>query len=891
MGNVWPYWDQSDLKSLVQYVTRAAIAPAGLQPPAGVVYNTPDTAAGRSIVGALYDSVRDRKITYGHEEWSPGLLQPVRPAQEMLQSKGTCVDIAVAFAAMCWEAQLRPLLALGGPDNARHVLVVVDLTATRNDSPLRPGHPLHPAANDPDLLTIQTLDRLPDHLLAVDITQATLQRAKPFQEALLIGERWVQDFGNDVHLVDVKYCRERELAGGAELPAPDPDWAPPIHTRMEPPAGRFTDYPSRGRARQELGAASGVIVLHGDSGMGKSLLAFHGKAATAVHGYGWMLTAADPRTLTTELAQAEFSETTEADGDTLFDRTIYKDKALLRLRTTRAPWVVVLDNADGDPSDQQRLIPLPGPGQTLVITTTNPLWLQGSAQDQDEDSVGDQPPQMDVPKYIHPAWAQGQPVLLVEVTHLAADEVDPRIPAWAATALAGNPQLLSTVSRALDSGGDLGGQRAITGPQLAWQTAIAALTADGCRDAARLFGWLPAAPVTPEQLAATGVIDALDVIRHLDRVGLVTADGDGNAQMHRLLRARALSDSRSSGDHVTAVLQAEGLWQWLVGGVDAELMQAYQTALNLAGSGRAWLSLARLHEYRGDVPEAGRLFDKALQHGGLTAVEQADCLQGKARRVKDSKDPSNDALIEARGWVAEIPEILDTSQPDQALRYQRARAIDGILLQKLANKNPDIALRQAGLLEARTIFEESLKERERLLAQLDDSLSDDYDRGLYNVAAVDMDLGKVTSGTESEGYFTKARDEYDQVLSARQSRWGDLSIPHIASCVAGLGMVDYNRVLRQIELSDTVDGAAAETLTAHLRDSTQETGLALVMRNQFEGTLDSGDDSQKSLDFLIKVLLMRKALAADARNPGSGRSASAVEKSMHAFWNEWSKLS
>ena len=45
-----------------------------------------------------------------------------------------------------------------------------------------------------------------------------------------------------------------------------------------------------------------------------------------------------------------------------------------RLAAATRPWVIVVDNADGEPGRIADLVPRSGPGQLVIITSTNQDW-------------------------------------------------------------------------------------------------------------------------------------------------------------------------------------------------------------------------------------------------------------------------------------------------------------------------------------------------------------------------------------------------------------------------------------------------------------------------------------------------------------------------------------
>ena len=119
-----------------------------------------------------------------------------------------------------------------------------------------------------------------------------------FEQSCLRGAARLADRGyQQVSLIDVITCRER--LGEAPLPSQRPAIYPSL-----PPMPPFTDYSSRKDTADRLRGASGTVVLLGQSGTGKSMLA-HLVAATVDHGCGWFLDASSQQALTVALASQE----------------------------------------------------------------------------------------------------------------------------------------------------------------------------------------------------------------------------------------------------------------------------------------------------------------------------------------------------------------------------------------------------------------------------------------------------------------------------------------------------------------------------------------------------------------------------------------------------------
>ena len=419
MGNDWPDWPfyrhdvdgavaLDALADLARYVdqTRAlGLIPADCHSP------WRGQKAGAARVAQLYDALRDRRIVYASEAWNPTLLdadeklvyQRIRGPAETIQGPATCLDLALLYAGFALAADLRPLIGIRTYPMP-HALVAIDLSqplsgrraANVPDAP--PGF-----IADPDMQEIYRLApdgrvrELSDWLI-VNVFR-TARRRKPLGVLEPVGEEsgaaekkgsWTlregQERGHEWIMVDV----DRVRAKRTPYPPPTGRAVPAIHGYL-PALPAFTDYPTRRPLLAELHQAAAdqrpvTIVLYGESGLGKSMLA-HRVALAADHGCGWFLNATDQKALTRALAEAERQEQSLRDeqanpaagtekADTGEDRA-FAAAALNRLREADQPWVVVLDNCDGPPDTRglQELIPVPArPGQVVIITTTHRGW-------------------------------------------------------------------------------------------------------------------------------------------------------------------------------------------------------------------------------------------------------------------------------------------------------------------------------------------------------------------------------------------------------------------------------------------------------------------------------------------------------------------------------------
>lgn len=157
----WPDWKVGDLPSLARYVSVPALDETGLPVPDRYTAADPDWANGQDIARSIYDSILGLGLKYMHEPWrlkSFGFqefqpMQRVRyPAWLWRDSGGTCLDLAILYAAALKRAQIRPYIAILYPaelaDPVRgefegHAFVIADLRAPLSDQHWAPVHRRH----------------------------------------------------------------------------------------------------------------------------------------------------------------------------------------------------------------------------------------------------------------------------------------------------------------------------------------------------------------------------------------------------------------------------------------------------------------------------------------------------------------------------------------------------------------------------------------------------------------------------------------------------------------------------------------------------------------------------------------------------------------------------
>jgi hypothetical protein len=891
----WPDWDSRDLLGLVKYVSKPALD-IGAFGPSGR-YNSPDPGAARALAADLFDVVARRRIPYGLSPWTAGELQRIRPSAEISHSEGTCLDLAVLYASMCWSVQLRPLIAVGGQDGL-HAIVIIDLTQPLGMCryPLPPPFEEMDGLHCPGIYHLRIPDRagLATRFLAVDVTEAAVGggvsafNLGDFGQAVATGERWLLQNQPSIEVVDPLHARGASVANTAELAAPDSELLSVIRTRLNPPPGRFDSFPSRAPLEHQLGGAIGTVVLLGESGMGKSTLAVR-RAAAADHGFGWTLTASDAKTLEVELAEAERRERDSTRSRMEFDRVAYAEMALARLRNTRAPWVVVLDNANSDPDALRDWMPSPGPDQTLIVTTTNAKWRAVKGAD------------------------------ILDVPPLNPGEAAPDLPDWVERLAGGYPHFALALGRLQAAGVAFGEARSIAPADLMWQSIAEVLNPAEAR-AALSLAWLPSTPIPAGVLAAVGVSDADACLAKLAELGLVGLTSEGEGLMHRSFQQarRARGGEQETVEVVASILADVGVRPLLVRHADDDDLGDVRRALESESHrGAARLGLARAIEYRGGqggVRAAAELAAGAL--AGTTSrnfpdpsldldpLDQADCWQLRARWIKDRSDSTDDDLDMAMGWMGQIRNAWGGSDdPQQALRASRADAMTGLIQVRLACTLDDPEEKRKVLLASVEFLLRSYHDRLRIteiLVSRGDAVMDDRDRALFNFVRPYMELGKMTHGSEATYYFQECSRIYQECLEIRQERFGrSTATPMIASCKAGIGITQYNLACKA--LSEALDEAGPEgaltgpqldVVTEALRLATRATIDALNDRVAFEGRHD-GADTVKSLHMLAKISMMRSAVGVSdgdgRRLPARGEVSQRKTVSLlTAFMEEWS---
>jgi hypothetical protein len=844
---------------LARYVSAEAIRDAGLS--SGRELSEPDIDLARR----LYEQLRAKSIAYAPEpHLARSGVQQIRDPWELVRTRiGTCIDFAVAYAGMCLELSSRPLLAV----TERHAFVLI-----------APGVMLaDPGNRDP--IWIEGLDTAPGEregvlagttaalseaiargeLFAVDCAEAKRGGLR-FDGALEQGLQLA--LAEQPTLIDVLYLQAQP---GLE-PLPPPAGHRPIHRHVPEDDTTFLRYDSHTDTIAGLREAEGIVALIGVPGQGKSRIARE-LARAATPGGGWFLDASGPQALINSLAAVDLAGRAErAGGRARPDREGYALNALALLGDSSAPWVVVLDNANGDPGQIEHLLPRPRNGQLLLITTTNERWAQLrdvrgvqlpaiTAEDILATRGPDAPDITALLELIH-----GRP-LLIEAFDALIDATGADAETIAAHAPDPEADHAEDGNAGTDAGADpdglLRGQRAL------W---AAISHSPGCGET-QLAAACRAAHLPPDHqpLAAFEALDrehGADAARYLAHHGLLTYELEQAGRertvmrMHRTFGEAVRLDLERSQpqlcDEIAVELAGEQQLFELFD-VHGDLDTVTRLAQRLAvvnerdgepdpTLGAALHAIAGLLELHGQTRDSGDFYARAeanldeAQHPVLVA----GCRHGRARTVNQHHQKEVELLRDAVELARSARRLFTENGRDG----DHCLAMEGLLLQKLASY-PAAGQSELELLEdAREVIEDADRRRNENAARIDPA---ELARSRFNLAGIRIRLARAEPDRAGV-HLDQARDIYDDVLKRRRKIYRRPVHPHIAACVIGFAYVDYFRAL--LIPADHIQR------TAWLREATRNAGKALEQRSALEGSIDQ-DEVGKVAGFMTKVLLAR----------------------------------
>ncbi len=901
------------MPSLAQYVSRSALDETGLAVPDRYTGAGPEGwEEAREIARGIYDSILGLGLEYMHEPWrkeSFGYqdfkpMQRVRyPAWVRRDSGGTCLDLAVLCAAALMRAQIRPYIVIlypaGFKDPVRgefegHAFVIADLRAPLTDQHWEPDTPRpmeRPASEEGEKgsLTIPAGQELPLYLLAVDPTRATANfplgggksSAKPedFRQAVAAAEGYLAS--TDAMLCDVATAQFR---GYPELGRPADSATPAIWTRL-PEMPAVTHYPSRTPVHERLARARDRIVIYGPQGFGKSTLAYD-KARSADGGYGWFLNAADRSTLQSQLALAENDQRARAyNGEQpleRLDQVPFSDLAVRRLEVSDAPWVLVLDNANGKPGDITPILPRDiGPNQTVVVTTTNPDWLEE-----------------------WPESDPGQPTTHIVLEPLESGDMS-GIDEGLRGLTGGSPLFYEAARAAIGSGARVP-QAPESAAGLVWQLAGDYLSGDqAALDLAHLVAWsppvvLPVADFT-EFFPGSGTPGGLaDLGRSLERAGLARflTQPEPSVLMHRLIADRIRGDERlvrlpghQPVPAPVALLAAKAGQDLMIRLGDAESFTRLEAEMGRERDSRipvriwglAVYGVARAGEIKGRFAQSSALFEKAI---GFLDQERdrsllSECWNGRARYLKDHPPADREerarALDAALSWALTARELAQRAADDadagskqrlwDLVRAERAHAMQALIVRKQADANADPVAVKARRAEAMAMLAESEDKRGKYLADLGIPDSPDVDRARFNLGGSGIGLAKLSRGAEAERYLSAARAAYEEAKRLRVQRYGEgMALPAVASCDNGIALAYYYGALLEADPvrdeREAYSPVSPQVRMFLLRRASAACAEAFRDRTLLAPADRDDGDAIKSADLTIKISQMRKLVSA-----------------------------
>ncbi|HEY5286603.1 MAG TPA: hypothetical protein VIJ50_05820 [Solirubrobacteraceae bacterium] len=846
---------------LARFVSAAAIRDLHLV--AGRGLREPDIV----VAERLYNLLRERQIAYAPEPQLPKAgKQAVRDPWLLLRNGvGTCIDFAAAYAAMCLEVATCPLLAV----TQRHAFVLI-----ANGRMLGEAHPSAPLELDgfqradgeavgvlsaSDGAFAAALTR--GELFAVDCSLAH-RDGGDFAAAQLAGTR--QAMQQQPLIVDVLYLQHQL---GLE-PLRPPAGHRPIHRYIPADEDQFVPYPSHAGVVEQLEGATGVVVLLGRQGQGKSRIGREIARRESLGG-GWFLDASGPQTLINSLSAADLAGRGERPGGRArVDREGYAQNARALLSESDAPWTVVLDNANGDPGQIEHLLPTPEDGQLLLITTINDEWAQMpdvtpillpriGAEEMLDLRGAEDPDMTELIELI-----DGLPLLLEAFRGLMQGT------GWDAAKLARHAPT--------EGGPSLRGQRTL------WR----AIQSAGGFDVHTLHAAGHGAYLPPDHqpLAAFHALDpnhGETSARYLAEHGLLAYElqlaGEERSllRLHRTFGEAVRSDLEqrepSLCDELVQEIAAETALRDLLdvhGDLDtvvrlADRLEALDESnenanveLGLALHGIAWLL-----ELHGQTRPSGDMFARAEAHleDGAHQIQVADCRHGRARTINQHHAKDESLLREAVAWAQSARLIFK----EQGLDGDHCLAMEGLLRQKLASFPGPGETEHGLLLEALRIIEEADNLRNRPGSAIEPA---ELARSHFNLAGIRIRLAQ-SRPADAQTHLDKANAVYAEVHERRIKIYRRPVHPHIAACIVGYAYVEYSRAL--------FIPATHRQRTSWLRAATEHATEALEQRSTLEGSVDL-EEVEKVAGFLTKVLLARLSAPVAA----ASRHASTYEKAM-----------
>lgn len=843
----WPPWGEVDgYPALARYVVPQTVQHAGLRGVAGEKPADLDRATlDMAVAEASFGQLRERGIGY-RADFLLERRQRVRDARWVLEGgEANCLDLTLLHASMCFDAGAAPLVVIGHG----HACLLLRLGGQEDDDwqdaiheidgARRAALPIPGAREEaPGVFTLTNLDAFEEQLdlgrfLLVDSMCVAVGRAAGWEEARASARRRLLAY---LRIVDAAWL----IASGEVRPLPVPTAHPGIGIYVPGGDLEAERYGSREEVMDDLSTSSGLVVLHGEAGTGKSVLARLAVLGSR-HASGWFLDASSASSLIDSLAQAELAELGRSgEGLSSQDREAFALAAVARLRNdAKHEWVVVLDNAEADPRELLDWIPRPTGRQLVLATAIDPRrWIEAGAMPLSLDPLTEGDIRAGSLDEAVVQLIEGRPLLLESIKQLQRAE--------------GSDALL-LAARRVEARTDL--SSALRGPAMLWG-AMAELTGPEEQRLCLLAALLPPdhIPAQPlERLAGAG-----GGVSRMVGLGLLRASGSsGEMGMHRLM-GEAIRHHTTAGqltDMALAVCAEEEMLGVLEQFGDEDTVNRLRVLLDEADAesrgfdgrlGRAFHGLATVCDLKGETLLSSAMFGRALERldPGLPeySLLVADALQGRAREVFQREEVSDAALSEAESWAIEAQQrVLEVGRPDRLGRYV---AMQGLIKRRTALLIEDPLERGRALGEALDLLEDADARRR-------DHAPAEQLRSRYNLAGVRVDMAWCDRESAAR-LLAEAERIYGSVRDGRVELYGRRRHPFVAACHHGLAKVDYARAL--------LLEAEPRERTRWLRGATASISEALEQRQEYEVDRDR-QHTRESLALQAKITLLRLDLA------------------------------
>lgn len=806
-----------------------------------------------ALLGRLLQMVAVHGFQFDDKPLEVGSAARITHPSGLVTSAGSRLDLTTLLASVCLAHDLHPILAFGLRGRRVTPWLVV-----------RTGEPDEPVMAHVDAAQ-----------LAADVHRDVEERVSHARET---GQRLRDQNYETVVMVDVI---ERHRQGAPPFLKRPHDQLPAI-TRWLPPIPAFRTLGGhRAAILDELCASTGVILITGPSGTGKSMLALKA-AGEADDGYGWFLSGSSEADLILSLAHVEAAHRGELissrEAVEKGELEVLAHEARRRLGSSRVPWAVVIDNADVPPDKLRRWLPEPDArrGQKLYVTTT------------------DRDPSSGIPL----GWSN-EPHHSILVEPLSKEELAALRLYPESLRVEGSPLLafaweafldtervsITALARAAE---EFNG--ASDGADVFWRCVRGRLSTAELRLTLRAalappdeisFERVTAAATTePESTTQTAEVEA-----RLDRLaglGLLQTWWSGTARLHRRFGKSIRGLARE--EMPSEVLEAAD------SNLEAGLFnqESLLTMAHLVGEGE-WSAEGPVVENRGRIlHRIGTLLEPLVgANEGATwmrrahatweqapAGQQADRLHVEARLVfqrnegrlsdlgcSDGGRPADGLRFVEASLRYREGAIADASDPgeshDQQLAKWRSVALRGLLLILIGQEDIDDAAARATMDEGRDLVDRSRRERQALLAPhlRPGQTHPDLLRAEFNqaFAAVGIARDPRLSRDQRLAMLTKADDHYENVRVGRQSL--PTRVPaHIAACHHGRAEVDYLRAI--------TPGTSPRDARALIRRANTHLTQAMDLRESYE--VEDGTDVGKTARLEVRIAAKRWLLSLSA---------------------------